>query len=332
MRSKIFLLLGLYLFLGNEFMVFATQYPTVGNDKYINFFNTSLLNGGDTVGDTSLGLCFFTNTNGLRLSDVTTDGTVVTLRTPIFVEKQVQLSEVVTLRLLSDLFLAGRIDLISNGYIQGGNNRICLDGPFYLGSYWMSATGNYSLRFFGSNNAIFFNDGGSIRQPNSSYELEFRDIKLRRVKQGSLVAAGNLILYDSIINLDADYCFNSSGSLIIYGDVLITGTHIFCLDTVGEICDNSRLIFDVGTTFSMGVNGSISMAGNRSGGIHFNGCNILIGSNNFDLDYGKIVFENEVIIDDNSNYGEFIIGANTQIDVLSTARIVLENTTTFSIL
>jgi hypothetical protein len=328
MRTKIKVFL-LILFFGK---IFATQYPTVGNDKYINFFNTSVLNGGDSVGDTSLGLCYFTNANGLRISDVTTDGTIVNIRTPIYVEKQIQLSEAVTLNLLSDLFLGGRIDLVSSGYIRTGADRICLNGPLYLGAYWMSATGNFSLRFFGLKNGIFFNDGGSIRQPNSSYELEFRSVVLNGVGQGSLIAAGNLILYDSIIKLDSDYCFNSLGSLIIYGDVLVTGTHTFCLDAALEIRDNSKLTFDVGTTFSMGLHGATTMPDNHTGSICFNGSNIIVSDSDFSVDYGRIIFENEVTIDDEGNYGEFVVGANTWVDVLATARVVLENTTTFSIL
>jgi hypothetical protein len=315
----------------------AVNYPTSGFDRILNTLRASgdtqfQLNAGDTVGWTGSavgnGLCWFPGgieTNG--------GGTgTVEFATPLPVQRYLDLSVLNVLNLRANLMLGGRIDLLNNGYIQGGTNRICLSGPLYLGVYWISATGNYSIRFSGCNNTIFFNEGGSIKQPNSSYELEFRNTVLNGIGQDSLVAAGNLILYDSIIRLDSDYCFNSLGSLLIYGDVFITGTHSFCLDAECSIRDDSKLIFDIGTTFSMGTHGSISFESTKSGIIYFNGSSILVGDKDFDVDSGKIIFENEVTIDDEGNYGKFIVRENTEVDVLGNARVVLENTTTFSIL
>ena len=333
MKKKFIFLLTL-LFLGkNEIKAVPTDFPTLGDDKKVNTFasGTFVLEEGDTVGTTNRGFCYFTRENGLQIGKTAASGHVE-FKTPLPIEWKISLHEEVYLRLAGDMFTSGEVAIASSGYIQGGSNRICLLGPLDLQSYWISAIGNYSIRFSGNGNTIFFNEGGSIRQPSSSYDLEFRSTILNGVSQDSLQVDGNLILYDSTIRLISDYCFNSSGILKIYDDVLITGTNTFCLDAPCEIYDNARLMFDIGTTFSMGTHGSITIADNHTGMIHFNGSSVLIGATDFNVDYGRIIFENEVTIDDDGNYGEFIINTNSRADILGCARVVLENTSTFSLL
>ncbi len=326
MKFKVILLLSLFF---TEKVLVSLDYPGDGTNRHVNVFINTKLETGDTVGTTNPGLCYFVGVNGLRL-DAAGSGSIP-FRTPISIEASIELSQNIILDLDSDITLAGRVSLNSSGYIKGGSNRIILTGPFYLQNYWISADGG-SIRFSGNGNSIFFNEGGSLRQSDSSYDLEFRSTILNGVKQGSIPASGDLILYDSIIKLDSDYCFNSSGVLQVYDDVLITGTHTFCLDAPCEIYDNAKLMFDIGTTFSMGTHGSITIADNHTGMIHFNGSSVLIGTTDFNVDYGRIFFENEVTIDDSGNNGEFRIGANMIANVLGSGRVVLENTTTFSVL
>ena len=91
---------------------------------------------------------------------------------------------------------------------------------------------------------------------------------------------------------------------------------------------------DVGTTFSMGYYSRINTFGN--GILHFNGCNVEMGDNNFDgglfVEKGLVVFENRVKINDNENNKVFKVGNSSDVKLLSTARIVLDGTTTFSVL
>ena len=311
----------------------SSDYPGDGTDRHVQVLASGgfVLEEGDTVGTTNRGLTYFTANNGLQIGKTSTSG-YVEFKTPLPIEWQIKLNTDVYLRLKGDLFLAGYMELTGSGYIQGGAHRICLLGPFYLSSDWISAIGNYSIRFSGNGNSIDFGGGGSIRQPNSAYDLEFRNTVLQGVSQGSLESKGDLILYDSTIRLLGDYCFNSAAYLKIYGDVLITGTSVFCLDAPCIIYDDSSLQFDIGSTFSMGTHGSISFADNHTGSIRFNNSTILIGDKNFSVDYGRIIFDNEVVIDDDGNYGEFIINSNGSVDVLGLGRIVLENTTTLSFL
>ena len=93
------------------------------------------------------------------------------------------------------------------------------------------------------------------------------------------------------------------------------------------------MTFDVGVTVSLGglANSSV-FVDQEMGTICFNGCDIKIGSLDFNVQNGRIIFENEVVIDDDGNYKAFVIGSNVDVDALGSARIVLENSVTFSIL
>jgi hypothetical protein len=345
--KTIFLIFFLFLFNAN-FLLRAVDYPNTSGpqyDRYVNVLSDGTdpfpLVAGDLVGWSGTyiqyGICHFPY--GLQTFNGGTG--YVDLATPLPVNRYLELSTACVLYLRSDLILGGRIDVTSSGRIKGGVDRIILNGPIYLNGNYIDAW-EFSLRFSGNGNTIFFNGGGYMRVRHTGYDFEFRNIVLDGLDIRSARDANNptgdynLLLEDVVIKLDSDFCFNGPGEINIYNDVLVTGTHTFCLDGACYIYDNARLMFDVGTTFSMGLHGAITMADNHTGSIYFNGCNIIVADNDFNGDEtmvgGRIIFENEVTIDDEGNYGEFVIGANTGVDVLGNARIVLENTTTFSIL
>ena len=138
--------------------------------------------------------------------------------------------------------------------------------------------------------------------------------------------------------MDGD--FVADCDLDIYGDVFVTGSgHTLCPNGYLKINKGARLIMDVGTTFSMGYPASITQE--TEGIIHFNGCNIDIGDNyglavnvsdGFFMRNGLVVFENRVKINDDSNGKTFTVGEGCDVKVLGGARIILDGTTTFSVL
>lgn len=332
MKIKIVILFGFIFFIKNIIGT-NTDYPGATYDRDVCVFTLTHLVTGDTVGTTSRGLCYFTTDVGLHIDDGT--GSIF-FRTPIPIEGSLRLAEGITLYLLSPMILADRVNLTNSGNIQSSaTGGLVLTGPLYLNSYWIGGFSSIDLSFYGNGNTIFFHAGGSLRQAGAR-GLVFKNVKLSGISQESLIFRQNLYLEDTVIDLNSNFCYGGSRSsllpLKIYGDVLITGTHTFCLDAFCEIYDNAKLIFDIGTTFSMGTNGSITMMNNHTGAIHFNGSNILIGDADFNVDYGRIIFENEVTINDSNSHAHFVIGANSQGLALATARILLEGTTTFSVL
>lgn len=341
---KIILLFS-FLFYFNKNNILANDYPSSSSqiDQSVNILIESgnlpfILEGGDTVGWTtttssfSNGLCWFPS--GIDLHNGSVVG-VIDFATPLGLSKSLSFADDRYLYLRSDLILNGRIDLLTSGKINGGASRVILNGPLYLNGNYINGV-DFPLHFVGNGNTIFFNNDGAIRPVGTALGvLNFENVILDSIHDGSINKFDvdfNLILESAIVKLDGNYCFSSSKSLDIHGDVLITGTHTFCLDAPCNIYDNSQLIFDLGTTFSMGTSGTITMVGNRTGSIYFNGSTIQIGTKDFEIDYGKIIFGNEITIDDNGKHKAFICGTNSLVDVIGSGRVVLENTTTFSAL
>ncbi len=329
-------LIILFLFFLNNLS--ATNYPNSSpeTDRTTNVFYTIQSFSGttaDNIGDAIDGLCW------CRAGFSLTGTGTVTMCNEIPVDREIFLSDRVALDLFKDLILSGSVRLGKSGNIVSGistrlESSIVLTGPFDLGAN--------TLRFVsgpgfidGNSNFIDFRKGGIITINSPGYELLIRNAELRAVRTSRLTPAkgGSLGLKDALIRLDGDYmATTATTSLNIYGDVVVTGTYVFTVDGACNIYDESCLYFDIGTTLKIGSNATFNFKGSKRGSIYFNGSNIDISSKNFSINSGAIFFENEVVIDDSDNYKDFICERYNSANILGGARVILDGTTTFSVL
>ena len=328
------ILIILFLFFFNNLN--ATLYPVASQDRSVNVFyllSDAALAAGDTVSSGTQGLCWFRA--GFSLSGTGT----VTMSNEIPVDREIFLSNRVALDLHKDLILSGSVRLGKSGNMAAGTgtrleSALILTGPFDLGAN--------TLRFVsgpgfidGNSNHINFKRGGIITINSPGYELKIRNAELRGIRSSRLTPAkgGSLGLDNILLRLDDDYmATTATTSLNIYGDVIVTGTYIFTVDGPCNIYDESCLYFDIGTTLAIGSNAAFNFKGSKRGAIYFNGSNIDISSKNFSIDAGAIFFENEVAIDDGNNYKHFVAQTHNTVNIFGGARVILDGTTTFSVL
>lgn len=334
---KKFLIFFILIFFNN---LNATNYPnsSTETDRYVNVFyllSDAALAAGDNVSSSGSdqGLCWFRA--GFSLSGTGT----VTMATPIPVDREIFLSDRVALDLQKDLVLSGSVRLAKSGNVAAGTgsrleNSIIMNGPFDLGKNTLRFVSGPGL-IDGNGNFIDFKKRGKITINSPGYDVKIRNAELRGVHSSNLTPAkGSSISLDNVLlRMDGDYTANTvTGSLNILGDVVVTGTYVFTIDGVCNIYNDCNLYFDVGSTLKIGSNAVFNILSRKRGGIYFNGCNIDVSSKNFLIEAGNIFFANEVTIDDSNNYKHFVAGPYNAAHVLGAARIVLDGTTTFSIL
>lgn len=321
----------------------STSYPSDGDTAKISIYQAEkVLVDTDNVGlsGTNDFYGFAWMKGGFNLND--TSGTV-DFASPFPVGTHINLDGQLVLRLQSDLILAADIGLEagvnSSGILDCNGNSIVLSGDFSLPS---DGVGNEryvefvdsGARIFANGNAIDFSPGGYLKVGSGCSYLSFRSAIFRDVKSNSFQfddSTKTLYLWNSKLSISEDIVFDHNVGIV--GDFSVTGTHMICFNRNLDFYDNGKLVMDIGTTFSFGASSSINLVGpKRKGTIHFNGCNIKIGDQDFNTNGGRILFENQVTIDDEGNYKDFICNAQSLVDVIGNARIVLESTTTFSIL
>lgn len=337
--KKVFIILFFSLFF--EFLFAATYYPELADDLPIEInFTTQVLNEGDRVGSygsTAYGL--FWAAGGIDIQKNASSGTAY-FSSPLFVDKELNLDEDVTVVLYSSLCLANGAYLASSGVFSLLSRTIVLSGVFGLEDNILTFI-TYNAKINGNGNIVDFSKGGKIvfNYNSSSNDLYIDNCYLKGLQEDSILFTNidrSLFLTNCILQLDDDFCVNFN--IDVSGEVLVTGTHTFCINHQLVINDGACMIMDVGTTFSMGYYGDLDVATN--GSLHFNGCNIEIGdnfgqaddiNNGLFLRLGSIIFENEVHINDDGKRKFFQIADDASVTLLSGARVILDGTTTFSI-
>lgn len=342
--KKIFMLLFFSSCL--KFLFSGTYFPTVGGDLPIEInYASQVLYEGDKVGFDSTNpganpYGLFWAAGGIDLQKNATTGHVK-FGTPLSVDKELNLNTDVFLAMARDVYLANGVKLVSSGDVEGKFRALVLTGVFSLEDYTLTFRKNHNSKISGNGNSIDFSKGGKFvfNDDGDPNDLYLENCYLKGLQENSITFLGDardLFLTNCIIQLDGDFC--ASFDINIYGDVLITGTHSFCINRQLRIQDGGHMMMDVGTTFSMGYYGDIDTWGN--GVLHFNGCNIEIGenygqvgdiNNGFFLKTGTIIFENEVHINDNQKRKLFQVADGSGIIFLAGAQVVLDGTTTFSI-
>jgi hypothetical protein len=183
-----------------------------------------------------------------------------------------------TISLLGDLTIVsdynGTTLNIDDITISGGGNNINLESKLQIAS------------------------GGSARLENCV---------VNGVNTNTLGAGSELILENTILNLDGDFDF-SSGDLTIKGTVIIAGPHKFTYSSIGnlKIEENSTLYFDHGTTFEynsttddairMDTNGDGTGSIDPSRRIYLNDCSLDVAKDKMQLKHGTLILSNKVNI------------------------------------
>ena len=323
-----------------NFLFTATVfYPVVGDDLPIEInFGSQVLNAGDNVGiDGSTAYGLFWAAGGIDIQGASGS---VDFASPLYVDKELDLDEDVSLELFSDLRLADGVYLASPGLINTGSGYIVLSGVFGLEDNTLTFVDDHA-NISGNGNAIDFSKGGKIifQETADTYDFYLKNCYLKGLQEDSILFTSitrGLYLTNCILQLDGNFCANFD--INVSGEVLVTGTHSFCINRNLVINDGAQMIMDVGTTFSMGYYGDLDVSAN--GLLHFNGCNIEIGenygqsddiNNGLFLKLGSIIFENEVHINDDGNWKLFQIADSANVIFLAGARVILDETTTFSI-
>ncbi|MBD3273632.1 hypothetical protein GF385_04770 [Candidatus Dependentiae bacterium] len=342
MRKKVFFLFFVLIFK----FILPTNYPEAGDDVPVGIYPKSLIvRGGDGIGvqspdefPTVQGLVWLAGGFTVVAGG---GGNFVPMATPIPVENEIGLIEGGNdfPVLVSDLYLSNHVTLTVGGEMETKYGRIVLNGEFDLSDQtFILPSDGWDAKFNGNGNVLNFSNGGTIKRTG---DLFFENIILKGVQTSSFIFTDrvrNLILTNCKIQLDDDFILDADFE--VKGEVLVTGAgHTLCLNRYLIIREGGRLILDEGLTFSMGYPASV--APETEGIIHFNGCDIELGdnygldvnqSNGFYMPKGLVVFENRVRINDDSNGKTFLLGENTDLKVLGGANIILDGTTTFSIL
>ncbi len=331
--------------------IIPTDYPIAGNDRRVNAFvtaATSTFNAGDTISvgnpldDTGYqGLCWLKT----RLDTNATGSGYIKVSTPLPVYTGLYLSDWNVLDIHKDLFLSADCQLRRSGKISCGaetrsESALILLGSFNLNDKTLTFTNSESTidqpAFIdGNGNVIDFSNGGQITfDTGPRGELKIRNAVLKNVGQNGInIATGSLALDNVTLELRESIPFmNSGATLNLYGDVVVTGSYVF---TIGGSCNfynDAKLYIDKGVTFNIGSGANFNFYGTKTGGIHFNGCNIYIANNDLILNEGSIFFENGIRVIDNNSYNAIVIGSNCNAQCLATARISLETAATFSVL
>ncbi len=329
-----------------KFVFSATTFPTAGDDLPIEInYSSQVLYEGDRVGfvgtvpgDAPYGL--FWAAGGIDLQKSAVPGCAI-FGTPLAVDKELNLDVDVFLAMARDVYLADGVRVSSSGDIEGKTRAFVLTGVFSLEGNTITFRNNHNSKISGNGNSVDFSKGGKLvfNDDGSPNDLYIENCYLKGFQENSIIFLGDardLFLTNCVIQLDGNFCANFD--INIYGDVLITGTHSFCINRQLRIQDGGHMMMDIGTTFSMGYYGDIDTWGN--GALHFNGCNIEIGdnygqsgdiNNGFFLKTGTIIFENEVHINDDEKRKFFQIADGADVTFLSGAQVILDGTTTFSI-
>lgn len=328
----------------------GVDYPRGGvyDRPFEMYMSAKLIRTGDRIGHkalveddslaNTLGLVWFAG--GIILVAFTD----VPFASPFPVGKKIGLTDSIgSLSLMEDFHLSSYVDLVASGRIDARYGSIILNGTFNLLGKRISFVAGTSTSypcFNGKGNIIDFSDGGEFNVQVT--RMEINNVYLKNLTNNSINFTdgdSTLTFTRSTIKLGGNVCFNHD-VVVQSGDLFITGTgHTICFNKGLWVKNGATLKMDYGTTFSLGYRGYIRTSG--TGTFHFNGCDIEIGenyglgseiNNGFNLKNGRVLFQNRVRINDDSNHKHFIIGEHSQARVLSMANIVLDGTTTFSIL
>ena len=341
------------LFLSSK--ILCTDYPGSGTDKPLEIYmNRVILYGGDCVGQTTsgetppdvdvLGLVWFAGGIDVQAGG----GNYVMFSSPFPVGKSIALndSDLDWLVLMEDFHLSSSVNLLRSGAIEAKYGSIILNGPFNLMGNRITFVGGASPwypNFNGKGNILDFSDGGQLNVRVTL--MEMNSVYLKNLTNNSInfsdtdLDAATLTFTNSIIKLGGNVCFNHD-IVVSDGELFITGTgHTICFNKKLEVKNGATLKMDYGTTFSLGYRGYIKTSG--TGVFHFNGCDIEIGenygsgseiNNGFYLKNGRALFQNRVGIGDDSNHKHFTIGEHSDVRFLANSRVLLDGTTTFSLL
>lgn len=341
------------LFLSSK--ILCTNYPGSGTDKPLEMYmNRVTLYSGDRIGQATsgenptdaqiYGLVWFAG--GIDIQDG--PGSYVFFASPLPVGKSIALNTTwkKNLVLLEDLNLSSSVNLLRSGKMEAKYGSIILNGPFNLMGNSITFTSEQSIRipnFNGKGNIIDFSDGGQLNVCVDG--IEFNSVYLKNLTNNSItfgdvdLDVATLTFTSSIIKLGGNTCFNHNVA-VNDGELFVTGTgHTICFNKELWIKNGATLKMDYGTTFSLGYRGYIRTSG--TGTFHFNGCDIEIGqnygtgteiNNGFYLKNGRTLFQNRVRISDDSNHKHFIIGEHSDVRFLANSRVLLDGTTTFSLL
>ncbi len=340
-KCALFIFLSLFSLLN-----YAANYPGAGTDRPIGVYPYSLVvRGGDGIGvsttaeiSTPQGMAWLSA--GMTVVSGGA-GDFVAMATPLPLADEIGLitggSDFPVL--VSDLFLSNHVTLTVGGEFETKYGRIVLNGEFDLSDQTLTFPSSlWPAKINGNGNILNFSNGGTLKHVGGTIELE--NLFLKGLRTASFLFTDhsqNLKLTNCVLQLDRDCVANFDFE--VFGDVLVTGTHTLCLNRYLIIRDGARLTMDVGTTFSMGYPASV--ATESTGISHFNGCDIELGDNyglstnvsdGFFMRNGLVVFENRVQINDDSNSKAFTLGENCDLINLGGARIILDGTTTFSVL
>ncbi|KKP23019.1 MAG: hypothetical protein SZ59_C0004G0094 [candidate division TM6 bacterium GW2011_GWF2_28_16] len=327
----------IFLFLFIFKIILPASYPNDATDRLVNIFTTiQTLNAGDYVSSTGAtqGLCWFKA--GIKIAGASG---LVNVATPIFVDREIYLDGQVSLNLQKDLILSGSVRICADstsGYISFGTgvfvgSKLILTGPVDLETTVRCTFGAFEIQ--GNGNSInmrqntFYPSNATSFKLNNCLLYNIPELGLSNVAYPIFTDLDNVVLKLSN-DLDAH-----SRSLTINGDVSILGPYIFTMYYSCSINDASFLHFEPESTLFLNPTfKNLTFKGNKTGGFHFNGCTIDISNADLTINEGNVIFENEVRIYDGSNNKKFVIGPNCTAHILGGARVILDGTTTFSIL
>ena len=350
MKQKINIIFLMSIFVVK--ILFGIDYPQAGDDKPVEIYSYRItLTAGDKVGYSALtsptvyGLVWFAG--GITMA--AGSGSVI-FATPLYIDKQISLATGNVLELADDMFLADGVTLNASGKINAQYGKLLLTGVFDLQDKILTFTTGGPAYICGNGHVIDFSKGGQIVVADAVNTLYISNVYLKGLRKNSIIfnnKLDDLVINNCVLQMDGNVLFHND--VFMEGDILITGSGFSCcFNRYLGVGSGGNLIMDYGTTFSLGYPAEWywDKVGNVfiwRGGIHFRGCNIEIGdnrgqsthsgvyNNGFNVPHAKIIFEDEVLINDNSNNKSFTLGVSSDAIFLSGARVILEGTTTFSI-
>ena len=183
--------------------------------------------------------------------------------------------------------------------VFGQGTTVELARDLSLSRMW-TFTGDCTIKGFG--NTVTLGSGAVLDTYNSS-TLRLHDLALSGLGSQKLRCRtndGSIVFRNSEVALSSNYNF-SYGSMLFEKDVKVTGTTTFAYSSVmaSTIDSESKLFFDVGTTFSYdspNTNRDLLVMTDTSAKLHLNGCTLYSTPTGIRFTGGRLFLENFITL------------------------------------
>lgn len=272
-------------------------------------------------------------------------GATATLDTVTSVSSSIDLRDTGVLQLLKDLEFDSGLTLSNGGSINGRGSAIILNSKLEVpASKVVSFTGNTVVD--GQGNVLLLQEHARLSVSNN-VTVTLRNCIIQNTRNSTatpfiaLGGSGAKLAFDNVIIAAANDLNITTGQLFFHNSVNFTGTSalVYQSSEPSFVAPQSTLYFDINTTFSFvpgSTDNTLFRLQNNTAELHFNGCSLQATSTGMRLTKGRVLFENKVRVDSNTDsgnqsisngivFGNSAVGAseNVSVEILGAAHMTI---------